>query len=127
MHDPDLHDPESTPNPYAPSLIREEPNENAGFVSGAEQPPTVDPLRIIIRWSLVCLVSAAPSFVYGMVVTEGQIGVVGLEAGNVGERRVAQFNHELLAIVGRDQIDRELQSLGLAGVHLDAQEVEEAE
>ena len=41
------------------------------------------------------------------------------------ERRVLQFDDELLAVVRRDQVDREPHPLRLAAVHADAEEVEE--
>ncbi len=56
---------------------------------------------------------------------QAQVGLLGQEPGQVGERRVVQLDHELLAVVRRDQVHGELHPLGLAAVHADAQEVEE--
>ena len=38
---------------------------------------------------------------------------------------VFQLDQELLAVVGRDEVDRESHSLGLAAVHTDGEEVQE--
>ena len=56
---------------------------------------------------------------------QGQVGLLGQEALQVRERGVLELDHELLAVVRRDQVDGEPQPLGLAAVHADAQEVEE--
>jgi hypothetical protein len=49
----------------------------------------------------------------GPVERDREIGLVGEEALDVGERRVAQLDHELFAVVGRDEVDAELHALGL--------------
>ena len=56
---------------------------------------------------------------------EGQIGIVGLEPLDIRKRRILQLDQEFLAVVRRDQIDREAHPFGFMTVHANAEEVEE--
>src|SRR5271157_195575 len=60
----------------------------------------------------------------GAVDRERQIGLLSLEALDVGERRVLKLDDELLAVVRRDEVHRETQVFSLAAIHANGEEVE---
>jgi len=66
-------DPRAMANPYSPAREVEigEPQQRAMQTSGSEANFPSMP-RTVLRWSVVCGIAAAPSFVMGLAVTQGQ-------------------------------------------------------
>lgn len=76
-----MSDPSPHVNPYAPSPIEDEDREAiSSALAKANQEPLDEtesvrlPLwRTALRWALVCSISAAPSFAFGLITTDGRI------------------------------------------------------
>jgi hypothetical protein len=76
-----VSDPVPQVNPYAPSPIEEEDREviSRTLADASREPlDELDSVRLplwrtSLRWLLVCSVSAAPSFAFGLVTTDGRI------------------------------------------------------
>lgn len=76
-----MSDPDAPLNPYAPSLVAQEDRraiDQAMAGNHQESEPEAEPVplplwRTSLRWLLVCSISAAPSFAFGLITTNGRI------------------------------------------------------
>ena len=77
-----MSDSESPLNPYAPSTVSDDSSEARRLALGVDEAgehrqqtePTASLGRTFARWLIVCSISAIPSFVFGMVVTDNEVG-----------------------------------------------------
>lgn len=78
---------ESQLNPYAPSAISEDASETRRWAQGLDpkggagddaEAATASLSRTLVRWLVVCTVSAIPSFFFGMIVTESQVAAMAI-------------------------------------------------
>ena len=83
-----MTDSEAKLNPYSPTTLTEDASETRSWARGLEgtglegtgedredvEPAATASLsRTIVRWMVVCTISAIPSFAFGLMATDGQI------------------------------------------------------
>ena len=65
-----------TLNPYTPSAEFETGQRLPQFDSDEQQKPRASLLRTTVRWFLVCTISAVPSYVFGVGISQAQISAM---------------------------------------------------